>query len=54
MRECINIIAAFSSLQHISDVVVVITHPLPWDGGMARTTIQVHAVNLIDIRLGER
>ena len=35
-------------------VVVVITPPLPRDGGTARTAIQVHAVNLIEIRLGER
>ena len=35
-------------------VVVVITPPLPRDGGTARKAIQVHAVNLIDIRLGER
>ena len=35
-------------------VVVVITPPLPGDGGTARTAIQVHAVNLIDIRPGER
>ena len=35
-------------------VVVVITSPLPRDGGTARTAIQVHAVNLIEIRLGER
>ena len=34
-------------------VVVVITPPLPRDGGTARTAIQVHAVNLIEIRLGE-
>ena len=34
--------------------VVVITPYLPRDGGMARTAIQVHAVNLIEIRLGER
>ena len=34
--------------------VVVITSRLPRDGGMARTDIQVHAVNLIEIRLGER
>ena len=32
---------------------VVITPPLSWDGGTARTAIQVHAVNLIEIRLGE-
>ena len=31
-------------------VVVVITPPLPRDGGTARTAIQVHAVNLIEIR----
>ena len=35
-------------------VVVVVTPPHPWDGGTVRTAIQVHAVNLIDIRLGER
>ena len=35
-------------------VVVVITPPLPWDGGTARTAIQVHTVNVIEIRLGER
>ena len=34
-------------------VVVVITPPLPRDGGTARTAIQVQAVNLIEIRLGE-
>ena len=28
--------------------------PLPRDGGTARTAIQVHAVNLIEIKLGER
>ena len=35
-------------------VVVVITPPLPRDRGTALTSIQVHAVNLIEIRLGER
>ena len=35
-------------------VVVAIAPPLPRDGGTARTEIQVHAVNLIEIRLGER
>ena len=33
--------------------VCVFTPPLPWDGGTVWTVIQVHAVNLIDIRLGE-
>ena len=33
---------------------VVITPPLPLDEGTARTAIQVHAANLIEIRLGER
>ena len=28
--------------------------PFPRDGGTARTEIQVHAVDLIEIRLGER
>ena len=35
-------------------IVVVITPPLPWDGNTAQTAIQVHVVNLIEIRLGER
>ena len=35
-------------------VVVVITPPLPRDGGTVQTTIQVHAVNLIEIRPGKR
>ena len=35
-------------------VVVVINPPLPRDGGTARTATQVHAVNLIEIKLGER
>ena len=34
-------------------VVVVITPPLPRDGGTARTTIQIHAVNLIELGLGK-
>ena len=34
-------------------VVVVITPPLPRDGGTARTAIQVIAVNLFETRLGE-
>ena len=37
-----------------SCVVAVITPPLPRDEGTAQTAIQVHAVNLIEIRLGER
>ena len=32
----------------------VVTPPLPRDGGTTSTAIQVHAVNLIEIRLGER
>ena len=32
---------------------VVITPPLFRDGGTARTANKVHAVNLIEIRLGE-
>ena len=38
----------------ISGKAVVVTPFLPRDGGTARTAIQVHAVNLIEIRLGER
>ena len=33
---------------------VVMTPLLPRDGGTTGTAIQVHAVNIIDIRLGER
>ena len=32
----------------------VVTPPLPHDGGTVRTAIQVHAINLLEIRLGER
>ena len=32
----------------------VVTPPLPWDGGTEWIAIQNHAVNLIEIRLGER
>ena len=32
----------------------VVTSPLPRDGDTVLTAIQVHAVNLIEIRLGER
>ena len=35
-------------------IVAVITSPLPRDGGTTQTATQVHAVNLIEIRLGER
>ena len=35
-------------------VVVMVTPPHFWNGGAARTAIQVHAVHLIEIRLGER
>ena len=31
----------------------MITPSLPRDGGTARTAIQVHAVNLIEVRLGQ-
>ena len=40
--------------QEFVDVVVMITPPLLQDVGTAQTAIQVHAVNLIEIRLGER
>ena len=33
---------------------VVITPPIPRDGGTTQTAIQVHAINLIEIRLGVR
>ena len=46
----------WSGFRHIAFqiAVVVITPPHPQDGDMARMAIQVHAVNLIKIRLGER
>ena len=34
--------------------VCVFTPPLPRNGGKARTAIQVHAVNLIEIRLRKK
>ena len=34
-------------------VVVLVAPPFPRDGGTARTAIQVHAINLIEIRLGK-
>ena len=48
------IVIAVLRKQPVVVVVVVITPPLPRDRGTARTAIQVHAVNLIEIRLGER
>ena len=38
----------------LSYLFVVPPPPLPRDVGTARTTIQVHTVNLFEIRLGER
>ena len=37
-----------------SCLLFVATRPLPRDGGTAQKAIQVHAVNLIEIRLGKR
>ena len=34
---------------HIASLVGWFTPPLPWDGGMARTAIQVHAINLFEL-----
>ena len=67
LNVTVNAVSVFSTvkfldyLHHFFDcipatfhvVVAVITLPLPRDGGTARTAIQVHAVNLIEIRLGE-
>ena len=47
---------SFPTFTCFHDVVVVaaaITPPLPRDRGTTRTAIQVHAVNLIETRLGE-
>ena len=35
-------------------MLLLLLFPLPGDGGTSQTVIQVHAVNLIEIRLGER
>ena len=43
-------VSVFVTLHFV--VVVVITPPLPRDGGTVRTVFQVHAVNLIEIGLG--
>ena len=43
-----------SMIYYQGSAVVVISSPLPRDGGTARTAIQVHAVSLIKIRPGER
>ena len=44
----------FNNVLKETIVLVVITPPLPQDRGTARTAIQGHAVNLIEIRLEER
>ena len=44
----------FCAFHVVVVVVVVIIPSLPRNGGTARTAIQVHAFNLIEIRLGER
>ena len=41
-------------MQNNFHVVVAITPPLLWDEGTAQTALQVHAVNLIEIRREER
>ena len=46
-------IASLRELYVVVVVVAVITPPLPRDGSTAQTAIQVHAVNLFEIRLGE-
>ena len=39
---------------HNKVVVVVITPPLPQSGSTVQTAIKIHAINVIEIRLGER
>ena len=34
-------------------LLLLLVYPLPWDGGMARTAIQVHAINLIELGQGK-
>ena len=46
----VAIIAVAVVLLLLIVAVVLITPPLPRDGGTARTAIQGHAVNLIEIR----
>ena len=45
-------VSVFVTLHFVVVGVVVITPPLPRDGGTVRTVFQVHAVNLIEIGLG--
>ena len=49
-----SLVGLHSLIFAYDDVVVLITPPLPRDGGTARTAVQVHAVNLVEIRPGER
>ena len=46
-RICMEI--CFISATTVGLVVVVVIPALFWDGGTAQTTIQVHAVNLIEL-----
>ena len=43
-----------TKLERLHVCLFVVTPTLPRDGGTAGTAIQVHALNLIEIRLGER
>ena len=45
---------SFQSAALLSVCLFVVTPPLPRNGGTAYTAIQVYAVNLIEIRLGQR
>ena len=56
-KELANIALSDSTVKtHIDEMLlfVVISPSLPRDGGTARPAIQVYAINLIKIRLGER
>ena len=57
MPRCFYVVFLGKVLHENSALLVrlfVVTPSLPRNGGTARTEIQVHAVNLIEIRLGER
>ena len=50
----VTVYKSIAILQYCVVVVIMITPALPRDGDTARTAILIHAVNLIEIRIGER
>ena len=54
LKKISNKLTMYKFIMQYHVGVVVITPPLPRDESTARTAIQDHAVNLIEIKLGER